>query len=268
MFVFIVFCGNFSFLFLTSDSYSGFLIGVAGMYEIKEWSSIKSDFSRFLILGNGASISIDNKFRYDSLLEKAYEKEFISRKGKALFDSFKTHDFESILRMLWYSCRVNEALGIEENITRESYDETRNALIKVVRDIHPLHENVSKYFECASSFLRGFDVIFSLNYDLLLYWIMLYSNNCHRSHAFKDCFDGQEFSDKWRKYREPIYGQKKTTLVFYPHGNLILVKKDEVEGKIISRVDGKYLLDEILDKWEREDCIPQFISEGGVDAKT
>lgn len=38
-------------------------------YEIKQWEEIKDHYKDAIILGNGASIAISNKFMYDSLYD-------------------------------------------------------------------------------------------------------------------------------------------------------------------------------------------------------
>jgi len=41
--------------------------------QLKNWSDIANEFQDTLVLGNGASISIDQRFDYRSLLQKARE---------------------------------------------------------------------------------------------------------------------------------------------------------------------------------------------------
>ncbi|AFR03977.1 MULTISPECIES: DUF4917 family protein [Pectobacterium] len=234
--------------------------------EIYEWEEIKCYFSGFILLGNGASISIDERFRYKSLFDEACKENFLSDESVELFEKFKTCDFEYILRMLWHAQLVNKSLKIQENKTIRHYNEIKLALIKIVRKIHPSYKEIMPFFKNAGNFLKRFDVVFSLNYDLIVYWLMLYNNNCDRSHAFKDCFkdhiDTCSFTDNWRKYRVPINQQRKSTLVFYPHGNLILAQKNDAEYKLKNSIDENLLLERILAKWMSDGYIPQFISEG------
>ena len=51
-------------------------------------------------------------------------------------------------------------------------------------------------------FLRGFDTVISLNYDLLVYWTMTYGLDIQDGHLFKDCFLGNGmFDDAWQRFR-------------------------------------------------------------------
>jgi len=89
-------------------------------------------------------------------------------------------------------------------------------------------------------------------------------------HSFKDCFvqDGM-FSDCWQSLRNPyLYSaEKNVTLVFYPHGNLILCRNaSDREFKIHSAGEG--LLRAIFDEWRNEKIVPLFVSEGTIEQKT
>jgi hypothetical protein len=112
-----------------------------------------------------------------------------------------------------------------------------------------------------------FKHVFSLNYDLLVYWAMMYGNNVAGGHRFKDCFIGGAFSDDWEDLREPI-GVERTTLVFYPHGNLVLatnVSGQEVKLSTGGRTRG--LLDHIVMIWQGGSLYPLFVSEGEMKQK-
>ena len=61
--------------------------------------------------------------------------------------------------------------------------------------------------------------------------------------------------------RKPIRGNQSVTLVFYPHGSLALARdKVEQEWKIYG--GDSRLLDAFLSRWESEDVVPLFVSEG------
>lgn len=113
------------------------------------------------------------------------------------------------------------------------------------------------------SFLKSFDTVLSLNYDLLVYWTMTHGLTIDDGHAFKDCFSlGGRFDDNWRKYRNLYrYAEHSRTLVFYPHGSLALCRdRVEQEFKIHAAEEG--LLESILAGWQGEQIVPLFVSEG------
>jgi len=112
--------------------------------------------------------------------------------------------------------------------------------------------------------------VLSLNYDLILYWVMMYGNSeIDDGHKFKDCFLYGSFDDKWQGFRKLFLpGEESNTLVFYPHGNLIFRRNavgSESKIKNDNQNDSKKLLDTVLECWETEGTkgfVPLFVSEG------
>jgi hypothetical protein len=243
----------------------------AGMAEIRKWADIEKDFiGGTILLGNGASMAVWGEFGYKNLWSKAKDIKAFSDDVLVGVDDicreFATWDFEYIMRLLWQTSLVNNCLVISDDKTSRIYSEVRGGLIKAVRAIHPRFDDVSGYMDSMCRFLRGFDTILSLNYDLLVYWCVIQEINLFglgrsEGHVFKDCFSGGGFDGDWRKFRNPIYGQKRCSLVFYPHGNLALSRcKDGREMKI--HRDDNHLLESILKEWEGGDGMPLFVSEG------
>ena len=219
-------------------------------------------------------MAISPKFSYKSLQEKAKEIQAISSDIDKLFNRFKTHDFELVLRLVWQSSIVNESIGFKENKTRETYIEIRDSLIKAVQAINPCFQDVSKHMENICLFLKNFDTVISLNYDLIVYWAMIHNVKKEKTcqwdrHTFKDCFIKGELDKDWQRLRKPIRDQKSCTLVFYPHGSLHLARnltgqEIKIECDFDNRLD---LLESIKHKWKEKDFIPIFISEGETEQK-
>ena len=156
---------------------------------------------------------------------------------------------------------MNHLLGIEEGETFELHEELKNALIDTVRAIHPEHEQVKSQLIRIADFMTRFDTVLSLNYDLLVYWAMLEGRAKH-GNWLKDCFIQEgRFDNDYAPLREP-YNAEGATLVFYPHGSLILATTLFGEEVKLSRVGDERLLDRILKTWQEEDCTPLFVSEG------
>ena len=137
----------------------------------------------------------------------------------------------------------------------------RDCLISAVRDIHVEHDVVSEKIPKIYEFIKLFNRVISLNYDLLIYWSMMYGVDIDDRYALKDCFVNSEFDDDWTRFQEPIGQQKKCTLVFYPHGNLVLAR-DKIENERKISANGQGLLEQILAKWENGSYVPLFVSEG------
>lgn len=235
-------------------------------YEIHEWNEISDQYDGAIILGNGASISVDSKFSYDSLKQHAVENGLFTDDVQNIFNFFHTDDFELILRIVWQATNVNRSLGIEDEKTEQAYVHVRDCLIAAVRDIHSEHDDVVDQIPTIYEFLKGFSTVISLNYDLIVYWAMMYGVSVNDKHAFKDCFLHSSFDDDWQRFREPISWQKTCSLVFYPHGSLIFARdKIENERKISSSTVS--LLEGILSKWKQGSYVPLFVSEGTSEQK-
>ncbi len=231
--------------------------------EIHTWQDISKEYiGGSLLLGNGASIAIDACFKYRSLFEAANEAGRITEDIQKLFDYSETEDFELVLSSLAHARYVNEALGIEEERTDEAYTGLRQALIDTIRDIHPTYEEIEDYFPVVTEFLKGFKTVFSLTYDLVLYWAMLKENEELGGARFKDCFLHQRFEHDWPYLRTPREPAENVTLVFYPHGNLALAS-DSLHGDEFKIAAAEApLLEEIFDHWMSGQVTPLFVSEG------
>ena len=242
------------------------------MVQIKEWREIKGRFTDALLVGNGASVAIDTNFNYPSLKEYAIENGHFTDEVRELFEEFDTSNFEFILKLVWQASHVNKVLKIKDKKTEKTYILLRDFLIKIIQKIHPSYETVQAELPNISRFLSGFKTVLSLNYDLILYWAIMYGNENNQSHQFKDCFvnsanEKLRFNSNWRKFRKPLPPKEKSTLIFYLHGNLIFgTNLNDVEEKISSR-DGSNLLDTIYAKWMNESLVPLFISEGTKEQK-
>ena len=236
--------------------------------KVHDWQDISKEFSDSILLGNGASISIDKSFTYDSLRKYATDNSLLGDSITTLFDFFKTSDFELILRLVWHATKVNEALGVTDSKTENAYQHVRDCLINTVQRIHPEHSKVKDQFLAITDFLSSFKTILSLNYDLTLYWVMMYAKDLDNNHMFKDCMINGEFKSDWQELRKSVNHRfKNTSLVFYPHGSLVLARNiTEQEVKLVSHEDND-LLESILKHWRSSNYIPLFVSEGTSEQK-
>ena len=233
-------------------------------FDVRNWEDVAPDFSSTLIVGNGASISVNECFRYDQLLGAARAEGLIQPQYDQRFSYFGTEDFEQILRMLWHAFHINQALGITESKTNDAYSSIRAALIAVVRRHHVVYDDAFEYLDPIWQFMKRFRTVLSLNYDLLIYWAILRGNQQLGGRWFKDGFvQDAQFDDNWKQYRKPL-GTSAVTMVFYPHGNLALATHfDGVEVKLSA--PSTYLgdlRDYILEQWHAASVTPLFVSEG------
>jgi hypothetical protein len=126
-----------------------------------------------LLIGNGFSAQY---FNYANLLAEAQLEEGSSI--KALFDQLGTVDFEAVIRALEDATIVERAYGNAAHATELEADaqKVREALVTAVNATHPAHrDDLIFQYESAAVFLKHFGKgqVFTLNYDLLLYWVNL-----------------------------------------------------------------------------------------------
>ena len=232
-------------------------------YAIKDWAEIKDDYKNGnLIIGNGSSIALHQDFNFRSLKEKAEELKLFDEDIAKLFKEFETDDFELILRLVWHTKLVNKHLGIIDQKIDSAYENIKEALIKVVKEVHCVHSDIADQLPQLYQFTKQFKTIVSLNYDLILYWILMYGNRERDGHKFKDCFqNGGIFSSSWQDMREPIYDQKEVTLSLYQHGSLSIFRDAKNTETKVQRGDFEGLLEVITSQWE-DNKIPLFVAEG------
>jgi len=233
-------------------------------FEIREWEEINDNLNfDSIILGNGASISISDKFNYNSLYEEAFNEQ--DSAITEIFETYETTDFELILDRLFHADKVNEIFSIDDPDSElaNNYNLIKDRLIEVIRENHIDYQELNDELEKIYIFLKKFDKVFSLNYDLIIYWSMLEGNETLGTY-FKDCFINGSFdSSDWRKYAESYTGVSGSTLVFYPHGNLVLARNLNDDEIKLNRGHGLWnLLERIFMKWEDDNYRPLFISEG------
>lgn len=232
-------------------------------YAIKDWAEIKDDYENGnLIIGNGASVALHQKFRFDSLKEEAEKLRLFNEDISKLFIEFDTSDFELILRLVWHAKLVNKHLGIIDQKIDSAYENIKEALIKVVKEVHCEHSDIADQLPQLYQFTKQFRTVVSLNYDLILYWILMYGNRNEDGHRFKDCFQGSGlFRNNWQDLRNPIRKEKEVTLSLYQHGNLSIFRDAKNTETKVQRGGFEDLLDVITSQWE-DNKIPLFVAEG------
>ena len=235
--------------------------------NLKNWNEIDDQYGDSLILGNGASIAVDERLHYSSLYEAATSEGYVGLDVRNIFEHFETADFEFVLQALANAHAINSYLSINETKTGEAYGQVKSSLIRTVENVHPTFDEVSNHLLPIAGFIKRFDVVFSLNYDLILYWAMIQGNEHFGRNRFKDCFgrDGN-FTYELDFLRKPYSSNDGSTLVFYPHGNLFLGNNAfGEETKIIS--DERSLTEVITERWKLGGIVPLFVSEGDAAGK-
>lgn len=235
--------------------------------EVRRWDDIKDAYvNGCVLLGNGSSIAVHSGFLYSSLRSAASERGFLAE-AEPLFKTFDTPDFELVLRLLWQADRVNTALDAQVPLVRKSYETVRTALIQTVRATHLEHGELrdnpfapaESTLRTKNAFLASFNLVVSLNYDLLVYWARMAEAGNSR-----DCFGRED--DRLVFQGLPDQLAANSSYVLYPHGNLCLLR-DRFGDELKMRGGDSTLLENTLKAWESGEFIPLFVSEGTSEQK-
>jgi len=132
-----------------------------------------------LVLGNGFSIAkFPHIFTYDALFSRA---NFAGNERlKRVFDKLGSTDFEAVMKYLLMLIQTGEEYGFGAaaiDDVKKDIESLKQVLIQTICDNHPDSPNDvddASYGKCFT-FLRHFlgrsqSHVYTLNYDLLLYW--------------------------------------------------------------------------------------------------
>jgi plasmid stabilization system protein ParE len=193
------------------------------------------DGDRHLLLGNGFSIGAWSGFQYESLFAVAREQRLISPEVERLAAELSSSDFERIVRYLAEAEVVLRALGSADELAdavRCLARGTREAMLRAIVKVHPDRPNAigDDQFVVAARFLSHFDGVFTLSYDLLLYWTTL-SGKKHFDLLPRDGFlpESEDGPLLWRPDVERH--------LFFLHGALHLFEDERRVEKLRFRKD-------------------------------
>ena len=210
---------------------------------------------RSILLGNGFSIAqAGGNFSYTNLLEHSGLSADSPIRG--VFDVLNTVDFEEVMLALENASKIESAYDEQgrAQLFRNDAGTLRNALIHAVREVHPAIQfdvPAEQHVACAA-FLQNFQYIFTLNYDLLLYWVILNAENGHHS----DGFGLGEQIDGFRTFAENAHCS-----TYYLHGalHLFLSGQLETQKRVVTNAT---IIDGIAASIQQREQLPLFVSEG------
>lgn len=221
-----------------------------------------------VLLGNGFSRACRNDiFAYDALFERA-DFRTLSPTAREVFEVLDTVDFEEVMRGLDTAAKLVElyAPGQAELVDRLRQDSLglREVLVKAIAESHPDLPSAiprERYAACRR-FLSKFDKIFTLNYDLLLYWALMQVD----LEPEVPCDDGFRTPEDPAPYvtwePENIYNQN----VYYLHGALHLFDSGTEVQKYTWINTGIPLIEQIREALGNG-LYPLFVAEGTSKAK-
>jgi hypothetical protein len=231
---------------------------------------------KHLLLGNGFSMAYDSKiFSYNALST------FIEKTNnpllQKLFSTIKTRNFEQIMQQLDNFSVIAEAFNADKRFVDKikiASSTLKSGLIEAVKELHPEHvfivpeEKSKKCSMFLEEYLSKGGKIFSTNYDLLLYWVLMRNNSKNATDGFGRDLENTneyineedlEFSElRWGKYKDD-------QTIFYLHGALpifdtgINIVKEEYDTQ-------NYLLEKINSRMENKEY-PIFVTAGNAKEK-
>jgi len=222
-----------------------------------------------LLLGNGFSMSYaPDMFSYNALHK------FVETIGNpllsALFKIVDTHDFEQVMKQLDTFAALGDVLGVDaalQSRLNSAREDLKKSLIDAVRALHPEHVYKVAEDKCAAcvEFLKVFldskGSLFTTNYDLLLYWVLMRGGLRSIDGFGRDRESPDEYvPEEDLEYSELRWGRNAAGQnVHYVHGALPLFDT----GVEIVKEEYKeaYLLDQITKRIDGGDY-PVFVTAG------
>lgn len=216
-----------------------------------------------LLLGNGFSRAFrDDIFAYTALFDRA---DFgnLSPLARRAFDVLQTTDFEVVMRALRDAATLVEIYAEDRpdiaDALRRDANGLREVLVRAIADNHPSYpgELESSHYAACRQFLSHFDNIYTLNYDLLLYWAVMQreiSPVVVSDDGFRTPEEGTQEYVTWEpgRHRQNIH---------YLHGALHVFDAGTEVQKYTWTNTGIRLIDQIRDALSRN-LYPIFVAEG------
>lgn len=237
--------------------------------QIFDWQTIKPENVKpELLLGNGFSLLFARNFSYSSLFELFLDTCTIRQ--RELFSHFGTNNFELILKYLTYSKKVNTILGLPTEEITTAIEQLKNGLITVIESVHPRNEEIDfDVLTTVARRLNEFGDIFTTNYDLYLYHIIMISNDLYRSNTsnrpYQDWFWGRNAPAGFLEFMT-FQNYVHYKHIFYLHGALFIFNRGLSAIKI-TRSGGSSELINLISEQIRQENIPTFVSEGSGEQK-
>lgn len=235
----------------------------------------KKKRTKHLLLGNGFSMSYDpDIFSYNAL------NRFIENLNDPLitklFNIINTKNFELVMQQLDNFCELAEAFSSDKEFIEKIEDANQNlqcSLLDAVNALHPEHvfkipDNKSK--QCGNAlneYLSNGGHVFTTNYDILLYWVLMRATGIKAIDGFGRYADESTLSydNDEIEWSELTWGPNKSEQnIHYVHGALPLF--DTGPTVIKEQYNGHYILENIKKRVEKKQY-PIFITAGNADDK-
>lgn len=235
-------------------------------------------YATHLLMGNGFSMAYDNKiFSYNALYDfiEKLEDPTLSK----LFEVIKTKNFELVMRQLDSFIEIAKAFDLDGTLLKiltNANLQLQQSLIDAVSSLHPEHVFSiphEKSINCAAffnEFLLNNGQIFTTNYDLLMYWVLMRKEETKGNDGFgRELLNAEavKYSQEEPLYSDELFwgGKGKLQNVFFLHGSLPLF---DTGINILKEVytSEHYLLENIKIRMANKEY-PVFVTAGNGNEK-
>jgi len=224
---------------------------------------------KHVLLGNGFSIDWNSDiFRYEALVDRA-DFSSLSVDAQKLFGLLNTKDFEVVIEALRNASALSKFYATTDPVISERFakdaEKLKGILAATIAKNHPDQPNDIKKseYEFSRRFLTNFSGIYTLNYDLLLYWALMHKEGG----GDIKCDDGfRNSEDDSADYVVWDNGDSHAQNIHYVHGALHLFDAGTELQKFTWTKTGIRLIDQVRSALDAG-LFPLFVAEGSSDEK-
>jgi len=227
-----------------------------------------------LLLGNGFSQAFSSDFGYKTLRAKATLDNLSNGVTKDdIFEHVGTNDFETVIHTLERAAQLQEIytpFGTLQHDLKADAEVVKKGLVDALGAIHPssAQEVDHRKYLAARMFLSNFSLLFTLNYDLLLYWTRNHQVSLSQSTAYpipsNDGFTDYGDSDRPLTWKSPGYLDQE---VFHLHGAMHLYAEGNETRKLRYKSGGGgKLIDQVRQNLNAGNY-PLVVTEGSRENK-
>lgn len=232
---------------------------------------------KHLITGNGFSMAYDPKiFSYNALYN--FIEELNDPVLTKLFKIIDNKNFELVMQQIDNFIEIAKAFDANEQLLEKlkaANHKLQTSLIEAISSLHPEHvfkipeEKSKKCAEFLNEFLLNKGKVFTTNYDLLMYWVLMRNTETKGNDGFgREMLNPTEVIRKQEEaeWSDLIWGENdEEQTIFFVHGSLPLF---DTGTQILKEVydNEHYLLDNIKKRMESKEY-PVFVTAGNGDEK-
>ena len=219
---------------------------------------------RHVLLGNDFSIACRPKiFAYGKLFEQAdFSK--ISATAKNAFKALGTQDFEKVIKALRDATAIVSAYDGPPELAKSlsaDADGLRELLVQTIAATHPSWPGdlSDEEYKACRHFLANFHTVYTLNYDLLLYWAQMHTDEGEDPSSDDGFRKPEDDFESAYVVWEPDQSHEQN--MWFLHGALHVFDSGTEIQKYTWRNTGIRLIDQIRAALSKN-YFPLFVSEG------